>query len=148
MTVERINYSINGNKVEGKITYTNTTVNTAVPEWTRTVVDGIFTNTKGNVYQNSGSYTVRLTAGASTPTFDDNSYEMTQGTTTITNQNGAKMTLTVTQSLIKNASCNFISKGKIKVESTILNGTIDYGAGDCDNKATYTQNGIEFPITM
>lgn len=148
MTVERVNYYINSNKVEGKITYKNTTVTAATPEWTRTVADGIFTDAKGNVYQNSGSYTVRQTAGASTATLDDNSYEMTQGTTTITNQNGGKMTLTVTQSLIKNASCDFISKGKIKVESTILNGTIDYGAGDCDNKATYTQNGIDFPITM
>lgn len=148
MTVERVNYSINGNKIEGKITYKNTTVNTSVPEWTRTVADGIFTDTKGNIYQNSGSYTVRLTAGASTPTLDDNSYEMPQGTTTITKQDGGKMTLTVTQSLIKKASCDFISKGKIKVESTILNGTIDYGEGDCDSKATYTQNGIVFPISM
>ncbi|AOW08076.1 hypothetical protein [Flavobacterium gilvum] len=146
MTIERINYSINGNKLEGKIVYKNITV--TAPKWTRTVTDGIFTDTKGNVYQNSGSYTITQNGGASTPTLDDDSFEMTQGTTTITKQNGQTITLTVTQSLIKKYSCDYVSKGKIKVESTILNGTIDYGTGDCDNKATYTQNGIEFPITM
>lgn len=146
MTVERVNYYVNGNKVEGKIVYKNTT--TTVPQWTRTVTDGIFTDTKGNVYLNSGSYTIKQTAGVSTLALEDNTYEMIEGTHTVTKQNGAKITLTVAEPLVKNFSCDYVSKGKLKIESTLLNGTIDYGSGDCDNKATYTQNGIEFPITM
>ena len=147
MTVERVDYFVNGNKVEGKIVYKNTT--TTVPQWTRTVSDGIFTDSKGDVYQNAGSYTIRQTKGGDTPlTLTDNTYEMIEGTHTVTKQNGAKITLTVLESLVKNFSCDYVSKGKLKVESTILNGTIDYGNGDCNNNATYTQNGIEFPITM
>ncbi|PVX46682.1 hypothetical protein C8C85_2561 [Flavobacterium sp. 103] len=146
MTVERVDYSVNGNKVAGKIVYKNTT--TTVPQWTRTVTDGIFTDTKGDVYQNAGSYTIKQTVGATTPTLTDNTYEMIEGTHTVTKQNGAKITLTVLEPLVKNFSCDYVSKGKLKVESTILNGTINYGNGDCDNKGTYTQNGIEFPITM
>lgn len=146
MTVERINYYVNDNKVEGKITYKNTTV--TVPQWTRTVLDGKFTDTKGNVYLNAGSHTIKQTAGVETLTLTDNTYEMIEGTHTVTKQNGATISLTVLEPLVKKFSCDYVSKGKLKVESTILNGTINYGIGDCDNKATYTQNGIEFPITM
>lgn len=146
MTVERLDYSVNGNKVEGTIVYKNTT--TTVPQWTRTVTNGIFTDTKGDVYQNAGSYTIKQTAGVSTLSLDDNTYEMIEGTHTVTKQNGAKITLTVLEPLVKNFTCDYVSKGKLKVESILLNGTIDYGNASCDNKGTYTQNGIEFPITM
>ncbi|PZX92992.1 hypothetical protein DOS84_14085 [Flavobacterium aquariorum] len=146
MTVERVNYYVNGNKVEGKIVYKNTT--TTLPQWTRTVTDGVFTDAKGDVYLNSGSYTIKQTAGVDTLTLTDNTYEMTEGAHTVIKQNGTKITLTVLEPLVKNFSCDYVSKGKLKVESTILNGTINYGNGDCDNKGTYIQNGIEFPITM
>jgi hypothetical protein len=146
MTVERVNYYVNGNKVEGKIVYKNTTA--TVPQWTRTVTDGIFTDAKGEVYINSGSYTIKQTAGASTLPLEDNTYEMTEGTHTVTKQNGATITLSILEPLVKKFSCEYVSKGKLKVESTLLNGTINYGNGDCDNNGTYTQNGIEFPFTM
>lgn len=147
MTVERLNYYVNGNKVEGKIVYKNITTS-STPEWTRTVTDGIFTDTKGDVYLNSGYYSVKQTAGTTTVELTDNSYEMTAGTHTVSKQNGGKITLTVVEPIVKNYSCEYVSKGKLKVESTLMSGTIDYGNGDCDNKATYTQNGIVFPITM
>lgn len=146
MTVERINYYVNDNKVEGKITYKNTTV--TVPQWTRTVIEGKFTDTKGNIYLNSGSHTIKQTVGVETLTLTDNTYEMIEGTHSVTKQNDAKITLTVLEPLVKKFSCDYVSKGKLKVESPLLNGIIDYGTGDCDNKGTYTQNGIVFPITM
>jgi len=148
MTVERVNYYVNGNKVEGTIVYKNTTTSSTLPQWTRTVTDGKFTNAKGEVFLNSGTHTVKQTAGVSTLTLDDNIYEMTEGTHTVTKENGAKITVTVIQTLVKNFSCDYVSKGQLKVESTLLNGVIDYGNGDCDNKGTLTQNGIAFPITM
>ena len=148
MTIERINYYVNGNKVEGKIEYKNTTVNSSTPQWTRTVTDGIFTDTNGEVYLNSGTHTIKQTAGVSTLDLTDNTYEMTEGTHTVRKQNGAKITLTVLESLVKKYSCDYVSKGKLKVENTLLNGTIDYGNGDCDKDAAYTQNGIIFPFSM
>nr|WP_315157610.1 hypothetical protein [uncultured Flavobacterium sp.] len=147
MTIERDNYYVNGNKAEGKIEYKNTTVS-STPQWTRTVTDGIFTDTEGEVYLNSGTHTIKQTAGVSTLYLTDNTYEMTEGTHTVRKQNGAKITLTVLESLVKKYSCDYVSKGKLKVETTLLNGTIDYGNGDCDKDATYTQNGIVFPFTM
>jgi hypothetical protein len=146
MTIERVNYYVNGNKVEGKIVYKNTT--TTVPQWTRTVTDGKFTDSKGEIYLNSGTHTVKQTIGASTASLDDNTYEMTEGTHSVSKENGAKITLIVLESIVKEHTCDYVSKGKLKVESTLLNGEIDYGNGDCDNKATYTQGGIAFPFTM
>ncbi|MBF4470347.1 MULTISPECIES: hypothetical protein [Flavobacterium] len=148
MTIERVDYYVNGNKAEGKIEYKNTTVSPNTPQWTRTITGGIFTDTKGEVYLNSGTHTIKQTAGVSTAVLDDNTYEMIEGTHSVTKQNGAKITLTVLESLVKNYNCDYISKGKLKVESLLLNGTIDYGNGDCDKNATYTQNGIVFPFTM
>jgi hypothetical protein len=148
MTIERINYYVNGNKAEGKIEYKNTTVSPNTPQWTRTVTDGIFTDIKGEVYLNAGTHTIKQTAGVSTLTLDDNTYEMIDGTHTIRKQNGSQITLTVLETLIKNYNCDYVSKGKLKVGSVLLNGTIDYGNGDCDKDAVYTQNGIVFPFTM
>jgi hypothetical protein len=148
MTIDRVDYYVNGNKVEGKIVYQNATLSPNVPQWTRTVTGGKFTDTKNEVYQNTGTHTVKQTTGVSTLTLEDNTYEITEGTHTVTKQNGAKITLTVLEPLVKNFSCDYVSKGKLKVESTLLNGTIDYGNGDCDNKGTYTQNGVVFPFTM
>jgi len=148
MVIERENYYVNGNKVEGKIEYKNTTVSPNTPQWTRTVTNGIFTDTKGETYLNSGTHTIKQTAGVSTITLTDNTYEMIDGTHTVRKQNGAQITLTVLESLVKNYSCDYVSKGKLKVESTLLSGIIDYGNGDCDKDATYTQNGIVFPFTM
>lgn len=148
MVIERENYYVNGNKVEGKIEYKNTTVTPSTPQWTRTVTNGIFTDTKGEVYLNSGTHTIKQTAGVQTLELNDNTYEMIDGTHSVRKQNGGQITLTVSETLVKNYNCDYISKGKLKVESTLLNGTIDYGNGDCDKDAAYTQNGIVFPFTM
>lgn len=152
MTVERVNYYINGNKVEGTIVYKNTTISPTLPQWTRTVTNGKFTNTKGEVFLNSGTHTVKQTVGVTTLALDDNIYEITNGTQTVTRENGAKTMLTIIEPLIKNFSCDYVSKGKIKVEDVFIgftvDGTIDYGNGDCDNKGIFTQNGIAFPISM
>lgn len=148
MLIERENYYVNGNKVEGQIEYKNTTTNADTPQWTRKVINGIFTDLEGEVYSNSGSHTIKQTAGVESSQLDDNTYQMTEGTHTVSKQNGGTITLTVKETLVKNYNCDYISEGKLKVESTLLNGIIDYGDGDCDKNATYTQNGIKFSFTM
>ena len=148
MVIERENYYVNGNKVEGKIEYKNTTVSSETPQWTRTVTNGIFTNTKNEVYLNSGTHTIKQTAGVSTLELGDNTYEMIDGAHSVRKQNGGQITLTVLETLVKNYNCEYVSKGKLKVDSSLLNGTIDYGDGECDKNAKYTQNGIVFPFTM
>ena len=96
MTIERIDYSINGLKLEGTIEYTNTTTVPTVPQWTRKVTNGKLTDTQGRVFTNSGILTVKQTAGADTPfLLDDNVYEMIDGNHTVTSEKGGTLTLTV-----------------------------------------------------
>ena len=147
MTIQRVNYYVNDKKVEGKIVYKNTTTNATIPQWTRTVTDGKFTD-GGVVFLNSGTHTTKQTAGASTLSLDDNTYEITEGSHTVSKENESGITLTVSEPLVKNHSCSYISKGKLTITSKSLNGVIDYGNGDCDNKATYTQGDVDFSITM
>ncbi|HEY6142298.1 MAG TPA: hypothetical protein VIV55_02565 [Flavobacterium sp.] len=150
MTIERIDYSINGRKLEGTIDYLNITTDATIPQWTRTVTNGKFTDLSGNVFLNSGSYTMKQTGGVGTPfLLADNIYEMIQGKHVVTNAAGETLTLTVLESLVKKNDCEYISKGKLQIEGGLLNGVINYGNNDCDNNYTYTHhNGFIFELKM
>ncbi|MGE5518578.1 MAG: hypothetical protein ACM3VS_01540 [Candidatus Dadabacteria bacterium] len=60
----------------------------------------------------------------------------------------------IIQPLRKRYLCSWISSGKIKVARETLSSNspwisiLDYGQGDCDNKATLTINGITHQITL
>ncbi|TPG40166.1 hypothetical protein [Flavobacterium pectinovorum] len=150
MTIERIDYSINGLKLEGTIEYTNTTTVPTVPQWTRKVTNGKLTDTQGRIFTNSGIHTIKQTAGVDTPfLLDDNVYEMIDGNHTVTSEKGGTLTLTVLETLVKKYSCMFVSKGKLKVQGGFLNGVVDFGNNDCDSKYTYThENGTVYNLGM
>ena len=150
LTIERIDYSINGIKLEGTIEYTNTTTVPTVPQWSRKVTNGKFIDLQGRIYTNSGMHTVKQTAGVDTPyVLEDNIYEMTEGNHTVTTDKEATLTLTVQETLIKKYSCAYISKGKLKVEGGFLKGVIDYGNNDCDCNFTYThESGVGYNLSM
>ncbi|OMQ09913.1 hypothetical protein [[Flexibacter] sp. ATCC 35103] len=150
MTIERIDYSITGIKLEGTIEYVNTTTIATVPQFSRKVTNGKFTDLAGRVYLNSGMVTIKQSAGVETPfVLEDNIYEMTEGTHTVTAQSGGTLTLTVQEPLIKKYSCEFISKGRLKIQGELLNGVVDYGNNDCDSKYTYTnENGTSYNLAM
>ncbi|UUF14818.1 MULTISPECIES: hypothetical protein [Flavobacterium] len=150
MTIERIDYSINGFKLEGTIEYTNTTTVATVPQWSRKVTNGKFTDLLGRVFTNSGIHTIKQTAGVDTPyVLEDNIYEMPEGTHTVTTEKGGTLTLTVQETLVKKYSCEYVSKGKLKIQGGYLNGVIDYGNNDCDAKYTYThEDGAIYTLVM
>lgn len=60
----------------------------------------------------------------------------------------------ITEPFIKKFSCRWISQGVIKTGRENLAstsqwfGVLDYGYGDCDNRATLTINGIKYEITL
>lgn len=150
MTIERIDYYINGLKLEGTIEYTNTTTVATVPQWTRKVTNGKFTDLLGRVFTNSGTITVKQTTGVDTPyVLEDNIYEMPEGNHTVTSEKGGTLTLTVQETLVKKYSCEYVSKGKLKIQGGYLNGVVDYGNNDCDTKYTYThENGATYNLAM
>ena len=150
MTIERIDYSLAGLKLEGTIEYTNTTTIATVPQWTRKVTNGKFTDLQGRVFLNSGTFTTKQTAGVDTPyVLEDNVYEIPDGTHTVTTDKGGTLTLTVKETLVKKYSCEFISKGELQVVGGYLNGVVDYGNNECDNKYTYYhENGTAYNLSM
>jgi hypothetical protein len=149
MTIERIDYYVGPYKIEGTIEYTNTTTVATVPQWTRKVTNGKLTDNSGRIFTSSGTETVKQTAGVDTPyVLEDNVYEMPEGNHTIISDKGT-LTLTVQETLIKKYSCEYISKGKLKIEGGSLNGVIDYGNNACDAQYTYThQNGATYNLGM
>jgi hypothetical protein len=42
----------------------------------------------------------------------------------------------------------FVESGKIVIEEQGETAEIDWGNGTCDNEATLTYNGIEYPIIL
>lgn len=149
MTIERVDYYVGPYKIEGTIEYTNTTAVATVPQWTRKITNGKLTDNSGRVFTSSGTSTVKQTEGVSTPyVLDDNVYEMPEGTLTIVSDKGT-LTLTVQEALVKKYSCEYISKGKLKIEGGALNGVIDYGSNTCDARYTYThQSGATYNLEM
>jgi len=61
---------------------------------------------------------------------------------------------TITEPLIKRFTCRWIVRGRVKTVRISSNTTnlweaiLDFGNGDCDNKATLTINGVTHQITL
>ena len=145
MTFE--NYSTAGYKVEGTITWTNTSTQNSI-SWTRQVTNGKLTNpSTGYYWLHEGTKNVTQTAGANTPmNLLDDVYSVT-GSHTVTNPAGKTRTVTITEALEKKTTCHNISKGKVKIQAQTHFAILDYGDGTCDNVATVTIDGVA-PITI
>ncbi len=134
-------YYVHGFKVEGTITWTNTSTPNGV-SWTREIENGKVTAPGGNYYWlHEGTKNVTQTAGANTPfNLLDDVYSIT-GNHTVTNPAGKTRTATVTEALEKKVICHHVSKGKIKLEGPNHYAIIDYGDGTCDKVATISIDG-------
>jgi len=135
------NYHVEGYKVEGSITWTNTSTPNGI-SWTRVIAGGKITAPGGNYYWlHEGSKTVHQTAGANTPlNLLDDVYSIT-GNHTVTNPAGKSRTATITEALEKKVTCHNVTKGKIKIEGPNHFAILDYGDGTCDRVATISIDG-------
>ena len=139
MTFE--NYYTVGFKVEGTITWTNTSTPNGI-SWTRQITNGRVVEPIGGYYwTHAGTKTVTQIAGANTPlNLLDDVYSVT-GNHTVTNPAGKTRTVTILEALEKKTTCHNVSKGKMKIQATSHFATLDYGDGTCDNIATITIDG-------
>jgi hypothetical protein len=134
------NYIINGYKVEGTHTWTNTSVAPG-RSWTHKTENGKVTEvSSGRYWTHYGLRTVVQTLGVATPTRIDDVFSIT-GTHTVTNSSNVSRDITVLEALIKRTDCGNISKGKLKVQGPNHYATIDFGDGTCDNLATLSIDG-------
>ena len=135
------NYFVQGFKVEGTITWTNTSTPNGI-SWTRQITNGkVTTPLNGYYWLHEGIKYVTQTAGSSTPlNLLDDVYSVT-GNHTVTNPAGKSRTATILEALEKKTICHNVSKGKIKIQGINHFAILDYGDGTCDNVATISIDG-------
>ena len=135
------NYSTAGFKVEGTITWTNTSTPNGV-SWTRQITNGRVIEPFGGYYwTHEGTKNVIQTAGVTTPlNLLDDVYSVT-GNHTIVNPAGKTRTVTITEALEKKTTCYHVTKGKLKIQGPNHFAIVDYGDSACDNIATITIDG-------
>lgn len=135
------NYYTAGFKVEGAITWTNTSTANGV-SWTRQITNGRVIEPLGGYYwTHEGTKNVTQTAGANTPlNLLDDVYSVT-GNHTVTNPAGKTRTVTILEALEKKTTCHNVTKGKMKIQGATHFAILDYGDGTCDNIATITIDG-------
>jgi hypothetical protein len=136
-----VNYATAGFKVEGTITWTNTTTPNGI-SWKREIQNGKVTEPIGGYYWlHEGIKFVTQTAGANTPlNLLDDVYSVT-GNHTVTNPAGKSRTATITEALIKPTTCHNVTKGKVKIQGPNHYAIVDYGDGTCDRIATISIDG-------
>jgi len=135
------NYYVSNFKVEGTITWTNTSTPNGI-SWTRQIENGKITIPSGNYYWlHVGTKTVTQTAGAGTPlNLLDDIYSIT-GNHTVTNPAGKSRTAAITEALEKKTICHNVGKGKIRIEGPNHYAIVDFGDGTCDRVATISIDG-------
>jgi len=139
------NYHVNGNKIEGSKTVTHTEEFgwTISSNATVTLSDG------SGVIKWSSNRTRTQTSGSNTFMLQDDEYSVT-GAITGTTARGDNFTISIVKPLDIQLGCRWIKGGSLEISSDGLDGEakVDYGAGDCDNIASFTYNGKTKEITL
>jgi hypothetical protein len=143
------NYSVNGYGIEGAYQITNNSSEQVGVSINTVVTNGIITYPNATNYHYSHNRTYIMTAGSSTP-FDisDDVYSIT-GNSSFSASDGSNIVWTITTPLVKAISCHYIQQGVVGFSyNQAVNGTIDFGDGTCDNKATIAVGSFQEPITL
>ncbi len=149
LSIQRVNYEVNSWKIEGTVVFINATTNDNTPSWSRSINNGVFTNPAMEVFTHSGNRTITQIGGYGNLDLEDNVYEVSSGTHTLTKQGGSSMTIEIISPLVKAFSCDYLSEGVMRIQGSLLNGEVDYGNGECDNSAIYTHhNGLTFKMNL
>ncbi len=138
-TMTFTNYFVNFYKVEGTITWTNTST-PGTRSWRREIVGGKITAPNSNYWLHEGVTNVAQTAGVGTFTILDDVFAIT-GNHRVTNAQGRFRDCLVLEALQKKTICSNIDKGKLKVQGPNHFALIDFGDGTCDNVATISIDG-------
>lgn len=153
------NYRIDSVLVEGTHKITNTTGTTAGSnqrQFTIDVRDAKLTKPNGSYIQWNATRVNTQIEGNGTASPTDDIYKVT-GSAHGKVKRGDRIYLwdsEITEPIIKKFSCNWISKGRIRVVRVGLVANspwvaiLDYGTGSCDNQATVTINGVAHQITL
>ncbi len=126
-------YVVNKVSIEGTRTLTNLSSG-GVRKYSVQVEGGKITWPNGRGFSWSGLKVVTQIQGSDTKTIRDDVYSL-EGHSEIKYNNGITVTKNVESPLIKPVACRWITQGILSIRINNSNFTIDFGAGDCDNKA-------------
>lgn len=102
----------------------------------------------GETTRKEGTKVREWIEGKDTRKMRDNVFLIT-GSWEITKKDGTKLEAEVVEALKRDMSCRFIVSGILKIERPNMEGTIDFGDGNCDNVATFTDDeGNETEIKL
>ena len=148
VSVSFVQYVVNGYGLQGAYSITNNSTQAGI-SFTTKVTNGIITYPDATNYHYSHNRTYTMTSGLSTP-YDvtDDVYSIT-GNSSFSDASGSSIVFNVSDPLIKAVSCHNISKGVVSfVYDQVVNGTIDFGDGTCDNLATLTAGNIQKTVIL
>ena len=142
------NYKVNGIAVAGSYSITNNgsgggnglAISTAIS-------GGSITYPDGSQFNYTGNKTITQTAGMGNLDWSDDEFSIS-GSSSASNSNGESLTATITENLVKKNSCRNIVQGKSSFTYNGISGQLDYGNGNCDNKAMLTIGVWSKEITL
>lgn len=146
LTITLRDYYVNRAHIEGKKIITNLS-NASVRMYSVVVVNGKVTWPNGRGFQYEKSKTVTQVRGSETITVRDDVFSI-EGRSKTTYNSGVTVVKNTESPLIKPVECNWIVKGVLKIKINDRQLFLDYGNGNCDNKALLTWNGGERIITL
>jgi len=135
-----VNYIVQGYKIEGTLTWTNTSTQSLFG-WQRKMENGKITGPNAYYWLHNGTKNVTQTAGSSTPfNLLDDVFSVT-GTHTVTNASGSSRSATILAALEIKTTCGNVTQGTVKFEGPNHFATLNYGDGSCDRVATISIDG-------
>jgi len=163
-STEFADYTVDSIKVQGKLTITNqgepisTVPNLCIRhKWKLVVENAKLTKPNGNYVEWRSTKTVAQVEGMCTPYIHlDDIYKIDGSASGKVKRGDLLIAFNseITDPLIKKFSCRWLVKGIIRVMRLNLTtnspwvAAINYGNGDCDNKAQVTINGVIHNITL
>jgi hypothetical protein len=141
------NYMVNGVKIEGTHVITNTSTSNN-RSFTVKVSGAKITKQNGKWIKWESFKTFLQTEGNGTPRFHLDDVIVITGYKSGENSEGNTWSATILEQLVKKGNCRWIVSGIVSLARNGNTAVLDYGNGDCDNKATITANGQTREITL
>ncbi|MDP3352871.1 MAG: hypothetical protein Q8S44_03930, partial [Flavobacteriaceae bacterium] len=140
ITVKYENFFLNNKKVEGTTSVERVAANTNGNPQSTVKVNIKITFADGLYIERTSTKVREMIAGKDTMGFwGDNIFLITGSWTTVF-KNGAIHKGEIIIPLRREMTCRFLVRGAIKVQRNDRSGTIDFGDGACDYKATFTND--------
>ena len=146
LTITLRDYYVNRAHIQGTKTISNQS-EAAVHKFSVKIENGKVTWPNGRGFSYEGNRVITQVAGMDTWTIRDDVYEI-EGRNKTVYANGVIVVKNTETPLVKKISCKWIVQGIVKIKINERTLYINFGNGDCDNKASISWTGGEKEITL